>query len=336
MVHIHGFNWASYSTNVMPAFARWLINEEEQGAYQLYKETRHAREEQFVPEAIQPLCAWPRAKEFVHQLPRGPFARREYQKLCVAEQFLLLSDRYVYRHPPQLYRDSEALRTVWGASIEEHCLPWYHQLQKNQVQEKEERASPLADFTTDKNELLDLLQTAGLHTLAEEMNGQPSEREQPPKDEEALAEEAFPEDEDEDEDGKTDGPQGIFIGRQPTTLQMRGWLATQSVRAMVFFEYLACGRRYMPFGYQEGDPFGAYIGYLTPEEVHLLLDSLANVDAPSQSEAENDYRTFRQQRSGSSLPFRLIDELLPTHASEFLQAVRTAAGEQLGLICTTE
>ena len=334
MVHIHGFDWANYSTNVMPAFARWLINEEEQGAYQLYKETRHAREEQFVPEAIQPLCAWPRAKEFVHQLPRGPFARREYQKLCVAEQFLLLSDRYVYRHPPQLYRDSEALRTIWGASIEEHCLPWYQQLQKNQGQAQEERASPLADITTERNELLDLLQTAGLHTLAQELNERPPEREQPPaKDEEVPVDKS--EDEDENEGGEMDGPQGIFIGRQPTTLQMRGWLATQSVRAMVFFEYLACGRRYMPFGYQEGDPFGSYVGYLTPEEVQLLLDSLANVDPPNPNEAENDYRSFRQQRSRSALPYRLIDELLPTHACDFLQAVRDAGREQLGLICTT-
>ncbi len=341
LVHIHGFDWMSYTQKIMPAFARWIIDEEEQEIYQLYQETRLAREDRFVPEAILPLCAWPRAKDFVHQLPRGAFARQEYQKLCITTQFLLLSDRYVFRHPPQLYRDCEPLRSVWGATVEQHCLPWYQELQQSRGELSEKHIPPSNELATPRNELLNLLQTAGLHDLAQEVNAQVLVHGQAQQDEEtttfhethASEEERAAETEDEKDD-ISDGPEGIFIGRLPTTLHLRGWLATQSLRAMIFFEYLACGRRAMPFGSQEGDPFGSYIGYLTPEEVLLLLNSLKHVQPPNQNEAEKEYQAFRLQQDPHAPSSRLIDEILPAHAHEFLQAVYSAADQNLGLICT--
>ncbi len=86
IVRVHGFDWIVYCERVMPAFARWLIDENESAIYRLYEQTRSAQGEQFVPEAVKHLCVWPRAQAFVKQLPRGPQARREYQKLCAAER----------------------------------------------------------------------------------------------------------------------------------------------------------------------------------------------------------------------------------------------------------
>ena len=234
MIHIHGFDWAFYAKTVMPAFARWLIGDDEQEIYQLYSGTLHALEERFVPETMQPLCAWPRACDFVHQLPRGPFARREYQKLCVAEQFLLLSDRYVYRHPPRLYRESEALRTIWGATIQQYCLPWQQSIQEVREVYPAEQTALSNEFPMARTELLDLLQTAGLNELVEEVNEYISTREKE-KSPQTLAD--TPEEPVEDEDGRgSGGPRGIFIGQHPMTLHLRGWLGTQSIRTMVLFE----------------------------------------------------------------------------------------------------
>ena len=332
MIHIHGFDWAFYAKTVMPAFARWLIGDDEQEIYQLYSGTLHALEERFVPETMQPLCAWPRACDFVHQLPRGPFARREYQKLCVAEQFLLLSDRYVYRHPPRLYRESEALRTIWGATIQQYCLPWQQSAQEVRETYPTEQTALSNEFPMARTELLDLLQTAGLNELVEEVNEYMSTREKE-KSPQTLAD--TPEEPVEDEDGRgSGGPRGIFIGQHPMTLHLRGWLGTQSIRTMVLFEYLVCGRRGMPFGYQESDPLGAYIGYLTPDEVQCLYQSLQGAHIPDRKEAEADYRAFRQQRGKGNSSFRLIDEVLPVYASDFFQATRSASEQGLGLICT--
>src|SRR5258708_32537376 len=87
IVALHGFDWGIYAERIMPAFAHWLIHEDETTIYQLYRETRHAQEEQFVPKIMRGLRCWPRAQELVHTLPRGQFARLEYQKLCTAEAF---------------------------------------------------------------------------------------------------------------------------------------------------------------------------------------------------------------------------------------------------------
>ena len=126
--------------------------------------------------------------------------------------------------------------------------------------------------------------------------------------------------------------QGMLIGQHPGTLHLRGWLASISVRAMALFEYLACGRRCMPFGYESGEPFGCYIGYLTPHEIWHLAASLHDVQAPSQAEAE-DHLRFRGTYPGKEETFHLVDEVCPAYAADFLKAVHAAAGEGLGLIC---
>jgi hypothetical protein len=332
MVHIHGFDWISYSKIVMPAFASWLLQEDMQEVHKLYLATRSAQEDQHVPEAMRSLCAWPRALEFVKLLPRGPFARSEYQKLCTAEQFLLLSDHYVYRHPPQLFRESEALRTIWGACVEHYCLPWYQQFQQGLTPPASFfSTSSTNEVTMARNELFDLLETAGLSELAQELIELAPTHPQPPR-EVTIEQAADQEEESEDEEG--DAPKGIFIGRLPTTLHLRGWLATQSLHAMVLFEYLVCGRRTLPFGSQEGDPFGSYVGYLIPDEVQHLHSCLRHTQPPNADEAKLDYAYFRQQRDKSTTSTRLIDEILPAHAQEFFNAVHNAATERLGLICT--
>jgi hypothetical protein len=103
-VQLHAFNWEVYAERVMPAFAEWLIEGDENAAQQLFEQTRCALEERFLPETVQRLRVWPRARAFAQTLPRGPYSRREYHKLCSAEHFTALSDRYLYRHAPQLYQ----------------------------------------------------------------------------------------------------------------------------------------------------------------------------------------------------------------------------------------
>ncbi len=104
-VRLHGFDWMVYSERVMPAFASWLVDGDEHAVEQLYKETRSAKGELFVPDAVKHLCIWPRAQAFVKHLPHGPQARQEYQNLCTTALFLTLSDRYVQQYPPRLYQD---------------------------------------------------------------------------------------------------------------------------------------------------------------------------------------------------------------------------------------
>ena len=115
IVHVHGFDWGVYAGRVMPAFERWLTDKDETTIYQLFERTHCNLEEQFLPDPMQRLRVWPRAKTFVDALPRGPHSRREYAKICSAEQFTVLSDRYLHNHTPHLYQNAPAVRTVWGA-----------------------------------------------------------------------------------------------------------------------------------------------------------------------------------------------------------------------------
>jgi hypothetical protein len=120
-VHLYGLDWEAYGGLVMPAFARWLLHGTETPVYELYQQTRCAREEQYIPAVMRTLCTWPRAESFVRQLPRSGQICAEYRVLCCAEEFTRLNDRYMHQHIPQLYPVSDALRAVWGAIVEKHC-----------------------------------------------------------------------------------------------------------------------------------------------------------------------------------------------------------------------
>ena len=309
-IQLQGFNWETYAERVMPAFMQWLVEDNATAVQQLYEKTRCAHEEAIMPPAMRPIQTWTRAQSFIKQLPRGPHACREYRKLCSAEQFTALSDRYVYRHPPQLYQDYDALRAAWGAIVEEYCLSRLPLTSKNK-----------------QNKQPELLHTANPKELAHEVK---------------QADEFPEEEEDEsrmsslDEASRNIGPAGIPLGRYPATLYMRGWLASISIRAMALFELLACGRRAMPFGYQACEPFESYIGYLTPREVWQLALSLRNVHSPVRSEMQERYRLFRQQAATQPETFRVPDEMPPAHADTFLKAVRAAASYGRGLICDVQ
>jgi hypothetical protein len=334
-----------YAEHVMPAFANWLIDEDASAVYQLFEQTRCAREEQFLPEAMQRLRVWPRACAFLKTVPRGPHSRREYMKLCSAEEFTSLSDHYMYRHAPQLYQNSDAVRSIWGAIVEEYCLPWSRSMKLEehaQAGMQEDTLSSNVQGEEVRSELVSLLHAAGLGDLAKEID-------EPNTQVERFDWEAGEISGDLNEDITTDdldalpdeesleGPcGGIEIGVHPNTLHLRGWLAGIAVRAMALFEYLACGRRRMPFGYEPTEPFGAFIGYLTPDEVWQLAACLHDVKPPGQAEAEADYLAFRLQNTETADASRLVDEVLPAHAVEFLQAVRNAAFHGLGLICSVD
>lgn len=376
VVQVHGFDWGVYTERIMPAFEQWLIQRDEETIYRLFKETRCAREESFLPAPLQSSRIWPRAKTFAETLPLGPYSRREYQKLCSAEHFTALSDRYMYKHAPQLYQNPEPMRAIWGALIETYCLPWsqeaptFSQKQNDLELEAEDREflAEISSAQIERNEVLALLREAGLTELAREMSEQirhtstehlpQEESDSEPHTQPLTAErtpwepgevnftrQAEPEDEDEDELADEDEeveeytrpmPGGISIGNHPNTLQMRGWLAGVSTRALALFEYLACGRRWMPFGYEPSEPYGVFIGYLSADEVWRLGSSLRGAPDPDQAEAEADYLRFRYQHPGIPESYRLIDEVLPTHASEFHRAVDMAAAQGLGLICSVE
>ena len=161
IVRLHLFDWKSYAERVMPALARWLIYEDDSLALQLFEKTRCAHEERYVPPTMRKLATWPRAHAFVKHLPRGMISRQEYQLLCDAEQFTGVSDRYVHRHLPQLYRHSEALLTVWGALVEQYCLA------RKRSESEQELLNSVE--TLDRDELITLLQEAGLDELAEQV-----------------------------------------------------------------------------------------------------------------------------------------------------------------------
>ena len=352
-VQLHAFNWEVYAERVMPAFEEWLIEGDENAAQQLFEQTRCAFEERFLPETVQRLRVWPRARAFAKTLPRGPYSRREYSKLCSAEHFTALSDRYLYRHAPQLYQQSDALRSVWGAIVETFCLPWAKPGQQTPAQARPQSATPKQHAEEDAlahSEVISFLRMAGLNELAQSYSTQlaelealtqsqvgPIEVEEPvaPADDEQTVAEAETAATEEEEEVIV-AARGIAIGDAPNLLHIRGWLAGISVRAMALFEFLACGRRSMPFGFEAGEPFGAFAGYLTPDEVALLATSLAGILAPDDLDAEEDHITFRYQRYGLPASFRLVDEVLPTHAAGLLEAIQKAASEGYGLICSVE
>jgi hypothetical protein len=379
VVQIHGFDWESYTGQIMPAFAQWLLENDERPLLALFEKTRCAYEEQFLPDPMQRLRVWPRARAFIQTLPRGPYSRKEYQKLCSPLQYTVLSDRYLFRNPPQLYQHSNALRSVWGAIVESFCLPWttgeHPGRHASAPGELLPADVPLRLVTQGESishgELASLLTEAGLPDLAREIETQTTpgaivetieyhEREAGAisddrnDGEEAnegingaitpdlaslvrpALEELASELQDNLGDGAVIAAEGIFIGQAPNLLHLRGWLATISIRAMALFEYLACGRRSMPFGYEAGEPFGAFAGYLTPDEVWQLAACLEAIVPPDQEAAEEDYLNFRYQHYGIPPAFRLIDEVLPAHAADFLFAVRKAARQGLGLISSIE
>ncbi len=355
-VKVYCFDWAIYAERVMPAFARWLIDGDESSVYNLFIKTRCAQEEQFLPDPMQRLRIWPRAKAFVDALPRGPHSRKEYAKLCSAEQFTALSDRYLHHYTPHLYQNSAALRSLWGAILEEYCLPQFPTT-SNENEIAGMALETAADAEAIRGELVSLLQSAGLPELAREVGDQigierfdwePAENEEfrditdeaPAHSVEGVSSES---DElelnydiyaDDEEDAAR--PKGILIGHHPNTLHLRGWLAGYSIRSMAFFEYLALGRRRMPFGYEPGEPLGCYSGYLMPDEAWQLATSLRDAQPPSQSEAEDDYKRFVQQQTETQDTARLPDEVQPTYANDFLKVVRRAALYNLGLICSVE
>ena len=356
IVQVHGFDWTIYAERVMPAFARWLIDKDETAIYQLFERTRCSLEEQFLPEQMQRLRVWRRASTFVDALPRGPHSRREYVKLCSAEQFTLLGDHYLHHHTPHLYQQSPALRTVWGAIIEEYCLPWFYTSDKEIGAEQVASAPGESEENaqTVRSELVSLLHAAGLAELAREVGEQAEEVERfewepgddvepggsAGSDEAARSEEPAGIEEYDlyagEEDGNAARPKGILLGPHSNMLRLRGWLAGISIRAMALFEYLTCGRRHVPFGYEPGEPFGAYCGYLTPAEAGQLAMILRDVKPPSQSEVEKDHKSFHEQQNIGNDTWRLIDEVLPANAHELLTAVRRAARQGLGLICSID
>ncbi len=349
-IYLHGFDWTTYAEQVMPAFGRWFIQRDESAIHELFMKTRCALEERYLPAPMQKLRTWLRAKDFVDGLPRGPHSRKEYAKLCSAEEFTAFSDRYFHHYAPHLYQNPTALRVMWGAIIEHYCLPWLH----NESPALDEAPSIPNDMIegeqeqTEHREVIALLHDAGLGDIAPteaQVIAQPTgiaPIDTPPNTSGAPTG-ITPTEPDPytGEDGEPIAiPKGIFIGQQPNTLCLRGWLASISVRAMVLFEFLACGRRRMPFGYQAGEPFGSYYGYLTPVETWQLALALRSANPPGQATAEQDYQRFCQQETEQTphmgeLP-RLVDEVLPTHAHDFLKAVRRAAVQGLGLICSVE
>ena len=366
-VYVYCFDWAVYTERIMPAFARWLIDGDDRNANKLFVKTRCAQEEEFLPEPMQRLRLWPRAKAFVDAMPRGPHSRKEYARLCSAEQFTTLSDRYLHHYTPHLYQNSAALRAVWGAMIDHYCLPWFPTLSNTNEEEIAGMALETAiDEAAIRGELVSLLQAAGLPELASEVNAQADgierfdwestgegeddlsdvttqESQSPitlpgiasiePEEESDQANYDIYEDEDDDEETV---PKGTLIGRHPNTLHMRGWLAEYSVHSMALFEFLVLGRRRMPFGFEPGESFGCYSGYLTPDEVWQFANSLRDALPPGQAEAEADYKLFCQQQTEKTNSMRLPDEVQPTYAHDFLKVVRRAALYNLGLIASVE
>ncbi len=201
IVRVHGFDWKIYNERIMPAFNLWLVNNDEQTIMKLYMNTQRAKAEEHRVTPVQRHSSWLQAQAFVRRLPRGPHAVDEYSVLCTPERFNPLSDQYMYRYPPQLYRNSEALRMIWSALIEEYCLPWFQvtddlekfmvppqhpqhpQVQQGQdtykgtttqatpsarvAQKALEENGPSIKEAVFRSELITLLQSAGLAELAQ-------------------------------------------------------------------------------------------------------------------------------------------------------------------------
>jgi hypothetical protein len=351
MVQVHNFDWDVYSENIMPAFEHWLVKGNEGPIQNLFTNTRCSLEEQFLPSLIRKLSIWPRANAFITSLPRGPHSLREYRQICSARQFTNLSDRYLHHHAPRLYQESDALRTIWGALVEEYCISWYPSgTQEGFTPDQTSDDPPQKEAI--QSELIQLLQTAGLDAIVRQIHqpGIQVERIEWESNtynfligelaEEIPNEEPFTNDLIVDDEGDLpparQAKEGINIGTQTDLLQLRGWLAGISLRVLVLFELLAFGRRRMPFGYNFGEPFGCYIGYLTPEEVSLLEQGLQNVTPPDPKRARRAHQKFRESESSHLKPYRFVDEILPAYAGEFLNVIRIAAYQKRGLICETD
>jgi len=360
VVQLHGFDWDVYEERVMPAFSQWLLDSDERAIKELYEQTRCAYEEQFLPAAMQRLRVWPRAQAFLQTLPRGPYSRREYQKLCSPQQYTAMSDRYLYKHTPQLYQHSNALRSIWGSIIESFCLPWTPDSSRFKTPQRAGIALQAethigSSESVARGEIVSLLVKAGLDELAREVETSTAAIEQHRRDSaelsideeqnrkdtaiekgfEAAGELALPHEEESDTEIVV-AAQGVLIGQQSNLLHLRGWLASVSVRAMALFEFLACGRRTMPFGFEAGEPFGSFGGYITPDEVWQLASSLEGIVPPDQESAEDDFLSFRYQSYNIPPAFRMIDEVLPRYAADLLYAVQQAAEQGHGLISSVE
>lgn len=288
----------------MPAFACWLLEGDARRIASLYERTRSAVEEQALPTFLQAIQTWTRAQRFVKQLPRGEQALAEYRQLCSPGEFSAQSDTYVYRHAPQLYSDPEPLRVLWGALLETYCLPW----QQTELLE--------VDALPDKMFGAPVALSIAKRAAKANKKRSVSVQEVPlpslfclPKDSMYL---------------ETSECRGVVLGHTPVALHLRGWLAGINVRAMVYFEYLACGRRCLPFGHRPGEPFEEYIGYLTPQEVWHLALALRHVHPPE---------TPDEQSSEVGTSPYLVDEVTPTKTEPFLRVVRVAAAQGLGLLC---
>jgi hypothetical protein len=368
-IYISGFDWTVYREEVMPAFERWFVEGDDKDIYRLFATTRCALEEQYLPVQMQSVRTWVRAKAFVDKLPRGPHSRKEYAKLCSAQAFTAFSDRFVHPYTPHLYQNSEAIRTMWGAIVEEMCLPWLHDENKSDAtvyaltsdMDIDEQEQPM------QHEVAALLKHVGLDDIARditELAGEdelatniltnispltsrssvadtPDNTKVEAANSDAEPEEMLKRDPYTDEDGEEITLlRGIALGQQPNTLCLRGWLADIDVRAMALFEYLACERRRMPFGSDANAPYGTYCGYLTPNETRQLASALRGVKPCSQTLADADYARFCQEQIALATTYEesghLIDELLPSHSREFLDAVRRAALQGLGLMCSIE
>jgi hypothetical protein len=344
LVRLYGFDWEKYCGHIMPALADWLMNSNETVIYQLYEQTRCAQEEHLLPQLMGQSRTWKRAQAFIKQLPKNEHTDHEYELLCSAEAFTALSDRYVHRHPPQIHQQSEALRTLWAALIEDYCLLSFTPLNSANPTasasaiEQPETTPPEAETTRD--ELVTLLQSANLQELAQKISiaaPAPSEQTRSTiKENDSQVLQYSSREENVyiswmSNDNTAYERIGIAIGRLPTTLHLRGWLAAHSIRAMALFELLACGRRAMPFGYQAGEQFGAFVGYLTPNELWQLAACLRDLPPPDLQEARSDHQLFLQEQP---TVFRMIDEVLPADAEAFSEAVHVAAMYGWGLICS--
>jgi hypothetical protein len=320
-VILHGFDWDIYAQTVMPAFASWFLDSDASHVHQLYEHTHYHQEELFLPPelmAIMGVNTWAKAEEHIAKLKRDIYSKEEYQVLCSAEHFLEFSDTFAFHHVPQLLDLSSilsSLRAIWSAIVEEYCFPWREDVQMPSELESESTKES-------REELTQLLRKAGLSELADEAQ-------------QAVlhAERQLWADTSEDEVDEymrilSPKPQGILISEQFNILRLRAWLASQSIHAMVLFEYLAIGRRAMPFGFAAHEPMGCTIGYLTPEET-LDLDAILQQLTPKT-------RGSRKVVDNGLSRKAFVDEKSSTHMNDFIQATHQAATQRLGLLCMIE
>jgi hypothetical protein len=226
MVRIYGFDWEAYSSLIMPAFSRWLVEGDETTIKQLFEHTHCAREEQFIPAAMQSSATWPRAQALVKQLHHSEQADKEYTLLCSAEQFTAQSDSYVHHYTPQLHVRVAPVRIIWGTVLEEYCLSWFTLPTSTESEEIVATPYSAAEQKKQHSELALLLQSAGLHELAHAMSE---------KEVESVAEDTTSSEHEKENAITSTERRGIAIGRHPMTLHLRGWLATRMQKTLYAF-----------------------------------------------------------------------------------------------------